>query len=112
MKYIRTKNRIHEVVIEDDEIRAFQVKGRFASIDYEDVIAQADTIKELCDEIVRVCQPNTENEWRIVLNSKDSQFLINNDHIDYGAIWTKGKDGEPILKSVAKMNDKGGWELL
>lgn len=30
----------------------------------------------------------------------------------YGAIWIKDKDGNPILKSVAEMNDKGEWELI
>ena len=92
MKYIRTKDGI---------------VSSLKTVRTSKIIKKADTLEELCDEIVRVCQPNTKNEWHFVLGNKDSQFLIGNKHIDYGAIWTdKG------LIYVAKMNDKGELELL
>ena len=114
MKYIRTKDGIVDLSYYKEEgkvnggIRFVRItNGGLFFIQEKDIIKQADTIEELCDKFVRVCQPNTKNEWHFVLDSKESQFFIGNKHIDYGAIWTnKG------LIYVAKMNDKGELELL
>ena len=78
-------------------------------IDKENVIKQADTIEELCDYIVYVC-----NRWkRPIEYSKDNyewaktNYRNNKSMTVYLAIWTdKG------LIYVAKMNKKGELELL
>ena len=75
----------------------------------KDIIKQADTIEELCDEFVCV-----ENEFLhlivdIIDFKRDWQCaqITKRETKYYGAIWTdKG------LIYVAKMNDKGELELL
>ena len=113
MKYIRTKWSIFEVVEETDLV--YRVKAKWTpthiyskSKCQTEVIKQADTIEELCDEFVYVkrdintifCDlPKAEKK---LYKSKKSYW-----EIIYGAIWTdKG------LIYVAKMNEKGELELL
>lgn len=70
-----------------------------------EVINQADTIEELCDEFVvdKFGEKDIYKEMSIGLIQKH----IARNHKIYGAIWTyKG------LIYVAKMNDKGELELL
>ena len=73
---------------------------------WENIIAQADTIEELCDEYVIPRYQDT-----FIVDRFSKQICLN--HIKcgygdvYGAIWTsKG------LIYVAKMNDKGELELI
>lgn len=127
MKYIRTKDgRIIETNNLEFELEILKVKGnvlyemtRAISIRFEDginkreikwikteIIKQANTIEELIDEYVLV-----EKSARCFLNydeiTEDDLKLCLQDHDIFGAIWTdKG------LIYVAKMNDKGDWELL
>ena len=109
MKYIRTKDG-----------RIFPTKAKEEDIDKSIYADVADTIEELCDELV-VHNPNNDpeyfpqwfvyrNDWKNVLNEKSANFK--KEHYEkeievYGAIWTdKG------LTYVAKMNDEGKLELL
>lgn len=100
MKYIRTKD--GRVI--DNEIMCIG----FAK---DNILKQADTIEELCDEFVVVgifdnqigCCCFTFSEAKEL---KDYAELPQ-EQIIYGAIWT-----EKGLIYVAKMNDKGEWELL
>ena len=112
MKYIRTKDGIYEnnglmqsnSTIEENSI--IVCGGHFA-IPVSNIIKQADTIEELCDEFIAVVNDNPQQHqfmkpfdyYMRSLNPKDVSL--------YGAIWTdKG------LIFVAKMNDKGELELL
>lgn len=82
-----------------------------------------DTIEELCDEFIYIKHID-DKCFKYFYNSIDTakNELYNSDgtlHYKprkdleiYGAIWTTGEHGEPILKSVAKMNEKGELELL
>ena len=116
MKYIRTKNGIYEANDEfkiEDEVLYEKDQLTFDEDDYVwfpygEVISQADTIKELCDEFVCVSKDNPksyiidDNLWGDVYPYYDSE----KDYL-YGAIWTdKG------LIYVAKLNDKGELELI
>lgn len=114
MKYIRTKDGIYE----ENKVPCLRCKY-FAGSFFEEgcqgktsicVFPQADTIEELCDEIVI-----RRNEKPYYSNSpigkskswKAYQPLVKEIKDIYGAIWTdKG------LIYVAKMNDKGELELL
>jgi len=87
-----------------------------------EVIAQADTIKELCDEFVvkwddKMFPYSTARQYerfsgygdlkRAIRIEKENGLLLNKDYTIKGVIWTdKG------LIYVAKMNDKGELELL
>ena len=105
MKYIRTKDEIMtyenwertNVAIEEHNNKP----SRYIKLSMRklDIIKQADTIEELCDEFIYKHLVFTE--YKDVLKiAHDKQFI-------YGAIWTdKG------LIYVAKMNDKGELELL
>ena len=102
MNYIRTKDGIYTLS-----------EAYWAGIE-DEIIAQADTIEELCDEFVyenqeyktpqKCCQSYSGN-W----HDEQSSRLLTDDEVltVKGAIWTdKG------LIYVAKMNEKGELELL
>ena len=99
MKYIRTKDGIYENKPLKKHLGKRKGKGFEIVFKEQDIINQADTIEELCDEFVGVYHNICE-----VVSTKDNW---NKYDTFYGAIWTsKG------LIYVAKMNDKGELELL
>ena len=107
MKYVRTKDgRIIKIGEQTDvgyEKGTFEVHnkaGIVASYEPIEVLKQADTIKELCDDFVMIS--HGKHKLDIGCHSYgDKKIQI------YGAIWTnKG------LIYVAKMNKKGCLELL
>ena len=87
-------------------------------------LPQADTIEELCDEFIY----NKQLLYPSYIDPKDTdliafrykiedEFNYKNHKEIYGAIWTTGEHGEPILKSVAKVKHVSSegeieWELL
>ena len=104
MKYIRTKDgRIGKFYQE----QSFTITCSLGCIDKDNILNQADTIEELCDEFVLI---DGENEHYIKQDNDihhiRRKWAIGN-YIVYGAIWTdKG------LIYVAKMNKEGELELL
>ena len=125
MKYIRTKyGRIFELPKEvittaDLNTKIDDLKGGFIG-EYKgiEVIKQADTIEELCDEFVVFGEHIIPNHTHFSsLTDVGIKSCLEAKAAIYGAIWTKGKHDEPILKSVAKMkgvlpNGEIDWELL
>ena len=118
MKYIRTKDEIYEVL----EIYTYTKKklgviieslgckteneSELKTIFYGNVLKQADTIEELCDEFVVAADFYDKPNVLTKVNSLPIDIDLTN-HTIYGAIWTdKG------LIYVAKMNENGGMELL
>lgn len=114
-KYIRTKDTIFEVVEETPIIYRVKAKGNPHNIYSKskcqtEVIKEAGTIEELCDEFVWV---SVNEEYA---NRKANEYGLRTSKMQlgcpqlktiYGAIWTnKG------LIYVAKMNEKGELELL
>ena len=98
MKYIRTK---------DGKVKKSKDFTADELWNYENennnILKQADTIEELCDEFVYFINgmPFVTHKGEIHYVAKGIPVVI------YGAIWTdKG------LIYVAKMNDKGELELL
>ena len=116
MKYIRTKVGILFEVLEEKE-DFFVCKSHYEkrpllntnNIGKWAVSNQADTIEELCDEIVvELLAEGKHYLYRNGTNVKTAK-LAYSDYANniYGAIWTdKG------LIYVAKMNEKGELELL
>ena len=120
MKYIRTKDgRIAEIkdnmfVKQSDVLRlVYKNKPYVCVINGDDeIIKQADTIEELCDEFILVApyrfrNPKTTTELEFDKFDEMRYFYTDKDDIIYGAIWT-----EWGLKYVAKMNEKGELELI
>lgn len=108
MKYIRTKDgRIYKAKhFYWHNVKVQNKLNITLRIERKDIIKQAETIEELCDEFIRIekCLDIKPQ----VLRTEESEIidLIGNANI-YGAIWTdKG------LIYVAKMNEKGELELL
>lgn len=117
MKYIRTKNgEIHEFLEEGINNAIISTKG--CVIMKYAITKQANTIEELCDEFV-VCETNTsknitynhnyqigmlEEYMNKVFPFKPTYITLN---FIRGAVWT-----EKGLIYVAKMNEKGEFELL
>lgn len=98
MKYIRTKDKIFTNKNPKGDKEVYTARYR-----EEDIIAQADTIEELCDEIVVVV-----DDYPVVVRDDERIEIWKQKYPSatfYGAIWTsKG------LIYVAKMNDKGELE--
>lgn len=112
-KYIRTKNNeLYKYVTDFDEYIIATKNGIYSeSIKKDNILNQADTIEELCDEfVIKVGVHN------IVLHDLDSALYyvkdfknheLVKDYEIYGAVWSN--EG---LIYVAKMNDKGEFELI
>ena len=99
-KYIRTKDGICE---KDKLIYAFNDNEEYL---IKDIVKEADTIEELCDEFV-VLEKGKTKPFVHDIYCRDLDRYIKENATIYGAIWTdKG------LIYVAKMNDKGEFELL
>ena len=100
MRYIRTKDGIYENKPLEKHLGKRRGKGFEIVFKEQDIINQADTIKELCDEFVMIS--DGKHKLDIGCHSYgDEKIQI------YGAIWTnKG------LIYVAKMDKKGELELL
>ena len=110
MKYIRTEDDIFDT---SKEYRGKYIHdGIVENIDgIETTINQANTIEELCDELVIIgefgnylVEPEELDKHAM---GQTKEMLENGMLQCYGAIWT-----EWGLKYVAKMNDKGELELL
>lgn len=113
MKYIRTKDGIYEYQYHE-EIDCIRASGDV--FDCDEILKQANTIEELCDEFVldhplfssncKILYHNFERAKNgIKKRSGDAHDLY--DFVIYGSIWVDGN-----LIKVAKMNDKGELELL
>lgn len=117
-KFIRTDEGIYETRENGETCNGFGCKSNNGTIKIhkKDIIEQADTIEELCDEFVIIYK----DEYKYYANT-DKPFITNNKPYTlksrteeklkyfnyYGAIWTdKG------LIYVAKMNEKGDLELI
>ena len=120
-KFIRTKDGVYEVVdtYEVKYVIGYTEDGFEISIYKENVISQAETIKELCDEFVCEWFDKKVNRYRHVycsfkidqskeLYRRDIPLPPDVDFEIYAGIWLKGKG----LTYVAKMNDKGKLELI
>ena len=106
MRYIRTKE-IDCCII--DTIKYKEITGENCFIPKNEIVEEANTIEELCDEFI-VVSDNCEkpiisalpfNELKIYAKNRTKYANC------YGAIWT-----EWGLKYIAKMNSKGELELL
>ena len=124
MKYIRTKDGVYEALesfktpegyfyfsYEQKTNDALNPIVRESVYDY-DLIKQADNIKELCDDFV-VCHSEVNDGLPFICPKRDGllenmfKLWIYYKIFPYGAIWTdKG------LIYVAKLNEKGNWELI
>lgn len=106
MRYIRTKETDCCII---DTIKYKEITGEDCFIPKNEIVAEANTIEELCDEFI-VVSDNCEKPIisalpfnELQLYAKDRTKYAN----CYGAIWT-----EWGLKYIAKMNSKGELELL
>ena len=120
MKYIRTKDGIY---LNGGKFgKPYSgIVGKKHEYDFgycfnkKDIIKQADTIEKLIDELLFVTE---YGNFTLKLDDLDkhaegqTKEMLEEGQLEcFGAIWIKGEHGEPILKSVAKMN-KGKLELL
>ena len=106
MRYIRTKETDCCII---DTIKYKEITGEDCFIPKNEIVDEANTIDELCDEFI-VVSDNCEkpiisalpfNELKIYAKNRTKYANC------YGAIWT-----EWGLKYIAKMNSKGELELL
>lgn len=103
-KYIRTKDGHIFPYQGTDKNYIYQEYGEFKC---SPIIQRASTIEELCDEFVYCKMLITKEDVKEILDSEDYKCKE-----IYGAIWVFDSNGTPTLKSVAKMNENGGLELL
>jgi hypothetical protein len=118
MKYIRTKYGIYKLIwdIIEKNGKKYIIEKYDGCILEEEVLNQAETIEELCDECISVLENgNGSHIWHeSEFVEEKTPYLFDNarmfkedDEIIYGAIWT-----DEGLIYVAKMNEKGELELL
>ena len=124
MKYVRLKDGIYEVHETESKplrvnIAYWKKDGIVSIIRKSEVIKEAGTIRELCDEIVvdDYSSPNCKpfcycESWDKVLNGRIAKSLKDIKTNIYGAIWVFDSNGAPTLKPVAKLNEEGELELL
>lgn len=106
MRYVRTKETDCCII---DTIKYKEITGEDCFIPKKEIVDEANTIEELCDEFI-VVSDNCKrpiisalpfNELKLYAKNRTKYANC------YGAIWT-----EWGLKYIAKMNDKGELELL
>ena len=103
MKYIRTR---HDKILDLDTMEFDWALPRENFVK-SNAIKQADTIEELCDELVVVFDTRPPKPVVCGYSIAQAKLYAGNTGKIYGAIWTdKG------LIYVAKMNKKGELELL
>lgn len=106
MRYIRTKETDCCII---DTIKYKEITGEDCFIPENEIVDEANTIEELCDEFI-VVSDNCEKPIISALPFIELQLYAigRTKYVNcYGAIWC-----EWGLKYVAKMNDKGKLELL
>jgi len=122
-RYIRTKD---GKIYDTDRYAYHWSTPRFIglgiSINESVLIPKSDLVKEptdklpeLCDAFVTVTKDGQKHTYHSYDGCVLAMMKCEEEKIEiksYGAIWVTGKDGEPILRSVAKMNEKGELELL
>ena len=101
MKYIRCEDKI---MIYDGVDEEWYIKNKGYRF--------ANAIEELCDEFVCIGNGDYDTSGDKNIYDELTERMIDTYKNIYGAIWIKGEYEEPILKSVAKMNEKGELELL
>lgn len=115
MKYIRTEDGIYEDAGTDAlGWRCVRYKGNKIALSQDDdeILKEANTIEELCDEFVAVSELEkkpyvTKGGYKGICEGFEYAKERGIKASFYGAIWTdKG------LVYVAKMNEKGELELL
>lgn len=107
MKYIRTAD--GRIIDTEKEYQLLQWAEQ--ARDYALTIAQADTIEELCD--LWICIDLKDNKQDVSFDFNDFEIeLESKEYIIYGAILNIEDIDNPILKIVAKTNEKGELELI
>lgn len=81
---------------------------------YFEKVSHGFDLSELMDEYIFEKTVLLDPYESIIQNWKNNSGFILLDNIQkvYGAIWVEGERGEPILKPVTKMNEKGELKLL
>ena len=110
MSYIRTKNRIYKVESETCHKQGYYI-DRYEEdvILKKQVIKKSENLEELCDEFIL-----EEKMREVIYHHKSTKFddfktiaILNERYTLYGAVWC-----EWGLKYVAKLDDKGDFELI
>lgn len=131
MKYVRTTNgRIVDRLSDFNCFKSHGTTGRYVIRTLEDdndlelwlkynktsIINQADTIEELCDYFAfeDAFSDNSTIRFQPVLFTSHSfaKLQAKNQNRPIIAYIVIEKEGVKTLEPVAKMNDKGEWELL
>ena len=113
MKYIRTQDGVYELISNLDNKNRMNVKAKtcfsYVLIAKSSIVAQADTIEELCDCKVIVDNRFSPIPMLFTMPLSDIIDTVGPNGYDaiYGAIFT-----DRGIIYVAKMNDKGDLELL
>ena len=112
-KYILNLNgQIEELIDENERLITVRRHNFQYKMKKSWAVKQANTIEELIDEYILREKANCKLDVNYDELNEDDVKLCLQDHDIFGAIWVNGDKEEPILKSVAKMNEKGDLELL
>jgi hypothetical protein len=115
--YVRLKRGVYHLAeMRDCEAVIWDDDGELTAINKRKIVKMSDDLEELCDVFVFSGFNNEKGNCDDYHLYKTKAECIEAGSKYYrrmfGAIWIKGDDDEPILQSVAKVNDKGELRLL
>ena len=117
MKYIRTKNGklydMNEIGIDENiKEKAYIHKPTLDVIYVKSIIAQADTIEELCDGLIVEDKDNTNNWFVMDISEYQSKDNVDKKYmVDRWNFYAFIKTDKGLIY-VAKMNESGVLELI
>ena len=107
-------------IIDDNNLIIYDKRSKDRIANHGQILKQSDNLEELIDEFRNVTygkNPEISNpltyEQAKELKLKDAQRNeFSPSFQTFGVIWFIRDNGEPIMKSVAEMNEKGDIKLL
>jgi len=120
--YIKTTDGIKKI-FKQCKNGTYLVKGKYRYSHYFKTAQVAETIDELCDAVIIYLKGyefpviyDTESFKEYTIKQMINLLIRNKSYMKkvekiYGAIWTEGDFGEPILKSTAILTKKGNLVL-
>lgn len=95
---------------DDDAVRLGHPRCKSFNMRRKHIIKEADSIEELCDLYYMAEKKYPQHNY--MLKWVDIPLEDRHEYYIYAMIKTTDEHGAPIIKSAAKWNEKGEWELL
>ena len=112
MKYIRTKDGVYEATDWNEDGSCWCLNDGGTYFRKENIIAKADTIKELCDCLMFVDNDKQKDFLITDVNEDNMNCYDNKKETCYGCIKIELSNGAIRIEPIAKLNENGELELI